>query len=112
MRGIIFAKDLDKGNAQLLNMAQRYKMLQIDTQVKKMKHGFILECANGDYWNVREVNGHARGSSCNVAYVERSIDLETYHCKIAPLLTDFPYSAVRLWGKGSLHIDDCIVLPF
>lgn len=49
MRGIIFCKDLDKGNAELLNVMERYKLMQISTQVKMMKHGYTLECANGDY---------------------------------------------------------------
>ena len=112
MRGIIFAKDLDKGNVQLLDIAQRYEMLQIDTQIRRLKHGFTLECANGDYWSVRSANVRACGARCNIAYVERSIDLETYRCEIAPCLTNFPYSAIRLWGEGNLHIDDCPMLPF
>ena len=112
MRGIIFTKDLDKGNAQLLDMAQKYKMMQIDTQLKRLKDGFVLDCANGDYWSVRSANIRACGIRCNIAYVERSIDVETYRCEIAPCLIDYPYSAIRLWGEGNLHIDDCPMLPF
>ena len=112
MRGIIFAKDLDKGNVQLLDIAQKYEMLQIDTQIRRLKHGFTLECANGDYWSVRSANVRACGARCNIAYIERSIDLETYRCEIAPCLISFPYSAIRLWGEGDLHIDDCPMLPF
>lgn len=112
MRGIIFCKELDKGNAQLLNIMERYKLMGIEVQVKMMKHGYTLECANGDYWKVHNANFRALGARCNIAYVERNIDIETYRCCIAPCMTDFPYSAVRLWGEGNLHIDDTPILPF
>lgn len=112
MRGIIFCKSIDKGNQQLLDMTERYKLMNIATQVKMMKNGFTLECANGDFWSVKSASHHALGARCNIAYIERSIDLDTYNHIIAPCLTSYPYSAVRLWGEGNLHIDDCPMLPF
>ena len=42
MRGIIFCKDLDKGNAELLNVMERYKLMQISTQVKIEKDYHLI----------------------------------------------------------------------
>lgn len=112
MRGIIFCTDIERGNNQLLSLAERYKLMQISCQVKMMKSGYTLECGNGDYWKVHNANIRALGARCNIAYVERNIDYDTYRCCIAPCMTDFPYAAVRLWGEGNLHIDDAPMLPF
>ena len=112
MRGIIFCTDIERGNAQLLNLMDKYKLMDIPVQLKIMKQGYTLECGNDDYWKVHNVNIRTLGSRCNIAYVERNIDYDVYRCCIAPCMTDFPYSATRLWGEGDLHIDDTPELPF
>ena len=112
MRGIIFCTNIEQGNTQLLNLMEKYKLMNTPVQLKIMKQGYTLECGNGDYWKVHNANIKALGARCNIAYVERNIDYDTYRCSIVPCLTDFPYSAVHLWGEGDLHIDDTPDLPF
>lgn len=112
MRGIIFCTDIERGNAQLLNLMDKYKLMDIPVQMQIRKQGYILECGNGDYWKVHNAKVQALGARCNIAYVERNIDYDVYKCYITPCMTDFPYSAIRLWGEGDLHIDDTPDLPF
>ena len=112
MRGIICCTNIEQGNTQLLNLMEKYKLMDMSVQLKIMKQGYTLECGNGDYWKVHNANIRALGARCNIAYVERNIDYDTYRCSIVPCLTDFPYSAVHLWGEGDLHIDDTPDLPF
>lgn len=112
MRGIIFCTDTEKGNAQLLNLMDRYKLMDIPVQIQMRKQGYTLECGNGDYWKVHNANVQVPRARCNIAYVERNIDYDVYRYYIAPCMTNFPYSAIRLWGEGDLHIDDTPELPF
>ena len=112
MRGIIFCTDTERGNAQLLNLMDKYKLMDIPVQMQIRKQGYILECGNGDYWKVHNANALMLGVRCNIAYIERNIDYDVYRCCIAPCLTDFPYSAIHLWGEGDLHIDNTPDLPF
>ena len=107
MRGIVFCKSLNKGNAELINLSEKYKMMNIKSELRMRKEGNVLMCDNGDYWKVTKANIHACGSRCNVAYIERTISVYEYLQFIAPALTDFPFSAIHLWGEGNLHIDDC-----
>jgi len=56
VRGIIFCTDTERGNAQLLNLMDKYKLMDIPVQMQIRKQGYTLECGNGDYWKVHNAN--------------------------------------------------------
>lgn len=112
MRGIIFCKNIEDGNKQLLDIAKNYKFIKIDIQLKKLEKGYSLMCDNGDYWTVASSSSTARGLRCNIAYIQRSIDIDTYYEVIAPCLTSLPYTAIRLFGEGNLRISEQPMPPF
>lgn len=112
MTGIIFCKNIRDGNEQLLNIARNYSKMQIEYELKQFKAGYILACENGDYWKVVSANTLARGHRCNIAYIQRNIDIDTYYEVIAPCLTCLPYSAIRLFGEGNLRISEQPMPPF
>ena len=117
MRGIIFCKDSNsiknEGNSKLREIIEKYKKKEITSSYVFSPNKSFADFSNGDKWEVIVADRSGTcGRRCNIAYVERSIDYKTYCCLISPCLYDFPYSAIRLWGEGDLHIDDRPELPF
>ena len=114
IKGIIYYESsFEKANEELKKMVNRYNQKRIPvTKCHYKKIGSYAEFENGDTWQVVRANESARGYRCNIAYIERSIDYDTYRCIIAPKMIDFPVSAFRLWGEGNLHLDFDPPLPF
>ena len=114
MKGIIYYNSShENGIAQLKQIEENYKMANIPTACGHyMRHGSWIQFENGDIWRVLRAGDNARGYRWNIAYIERSIDLNTYRCIISPSALSFPFSATRLWGEGNLHIFDKVPLPF
>lgn len=114
MKGIIYYESsFEKANEELKKIVDRYNQMQIPVIKCHYKRiGSYAEFKNGDTWQVVKANDSARGFRCNVAYIERCINYDIYRCIIAPKMFDFPYSAMRLWGEGDLHISDEPPLPF
>ena len=114
MEGIIYYESsFETANEELKKMVDRYNQMRIPvTKCHYKKIGSYAEFENGDIWKVVKANDSARGFRCNVAYIERCINYDVYRCIIAPKMFDFPYSAMRLWGEGDLHISDEPPLPF
>lgn len=114
MRGIIYYEsNSENANDELKKMVDRYNQMHIPvTKCHYKKIGSYAEFENGDIWQVVKANESARGYRCNIAYIERSINYNTYRCIIAPKMLDFPFAAMRLWGEGNLHLDFDPPLPF
>lgn len=114
MKGIIYYESsFEKANEELKKMVDRYNQMRIPANKCHYKRiGSYAEFENGDTWKVVKADDSARGYRCNVAYIERSIDYDTYRCIIAPKMIDFPFSALRLWGDGDLHISSEPIMPF
>lgn len=114
MKGIIYYESsFEKANEELKKIVDRYNQMQIPVVKCHYKRiGSYAEFENGDIWKVVKANDSARGFRCNIAYIERCINYDIYRCIIAPKMFDFPYSAMRLWGEGDLHISDEPPLPF
>lgn len=114
MKGIIYYEsNFEKANEELKKIVDKYNRMQISViRCYYKRIGSYAEFENGDTWQVVKANDSARGNRCNIAYIERSIDYDTYRYIIAPKMLDFPFSAFRLWGEGDLHISDEPPLPF
>lgn len=114
MKGIIFCGSTrENGNKELEEIVNRYNQMKIETTRKVYsKLGSWAEFENGDTWKVVYASDNARGYRCNVAYVERCIDYDTYRTVIMRCLTAAPFTAINLWGEGNLHISPEIPLPF
>lgn len=76
------------------------------------KSGSYARFENGDTWQVVKANDGARGYRCNIAYIERCINRDIYYCIIARMIKNFPFSGIRLWGEGNLHLNFEPPLPF
>ena len=114
MKGIIYYEsNSENANDELKKLVDKYNQMQIPVvKCHYRKIGSYAQFENGDIWQVVKANESARGYRCNIAYIERSINYDTYRCIIAPKMFNFPYSAIRLWGEGDLHISDEPPLPF
>lgn len=114
MKGIIYYESsFEIANEELKKIIDKYNQSHIPvTKCHYKKIGSYAEFENGDIWKVVKANDSARGCRCNIAYIERCINYDIYRCIIAPKMFDFPYSAIRLWGEGDLHISDEPPLPF
>lgn len=114
IKGIIYYEsDFIKANEELKKIVDQYNFMNIPVeQCHYKKIGSYARFENGDTWQVVRANESARGYRCNIAYIERSIDYNTYRCIIAPKMIDFPYSGYRLWGEGNLYLNFDPPLPF
>lgn len=114
MKGIIqYRDDYSKGIEQLKIMINKYERMKIPvTENHFSKYDTYVVFENGDTWKVVGARECGRANRCNVAYVERNIDYDIYKTIIAPTMINFPFSAVRFWGEGNLHISDEPPLPF
>lgn len=106
MKGIIYYNsNYENGIAQLKQIEENYKMANISaTRSHYMRHGSWIQFENGDIWRVVRAGENARGYKWNIAYIERSIDLNIYSYIISPAALNFPFSAIHLWGEGTLYI--------
>ena len=114
MKGIIFyGSNFINGNEKLEEIINKYTQMKIGI-VKNVynNYGSCVEFENGDVWKVAKANDMSRGHRCNVAYVERCIDYNTYNCIVRPCVTLLPFSAINLWGNGDLHISSEPIAPF
>ena len=114
MKGIIFyGSSYEKANEELKKIVDRYNRMRIPVIKCHYKRiGSYAKFENGDIWRVLEAKDSARGYRWNIAYIERSINLDAYRCIISPGAFDFPFAAIRLWGEGNLHLDFDPPLPF
>ena len=114
MKGIIYYESsCEKANEELKKIVDRYNQMHIPvTKCHYKRIGSYVCFWNGDIWQVVRANEHARGYRYNIAYIERSIDYNTYRRIIAPKMIDFPYSGYKLWGEGNLHLNIDPPLPF
>ena len=114
MKGIIWYKDdYSKGIEQLKIIIDNYGRMKIPiTKNHFSKYDTYAVFENGDIWKVVGARECGRANRCNVAYVERNIDYNIYRTIICPCMICFPFSAVRFWGEGNLHISDELLLPF
>lgn len=114
MTGTIWCKEYTKGNNMLKKVVADYGQMRITPNYynNSIKIGNFVEFENGDNWKVVKATDSNRGVRSNIAYIDRSIDMETVKCIIHPTLTSMPFSAYRLYGEGDLHLTDEIPLPF
>lgn len=108
MMGIIYHNaNSVAGNAKLMEIVANYEMANISVVKRHYgKYGAYAQFENGDIWRVLGAHDGSRGYRCNIAYIERSISLDTYRTIIYPSLLNQPYSAIHLWGQGSLYITE------
>lgn len=108
MKGIIFYNS-NRENAikEMEKIIKKYEQIKIKS-VRYIYNSYqcLTEFENGDIWKIVKANDSARGDRCNVAYIERSIYYDTYHCIIAPMMTALPFSALCLWSDGDLYLTD------
>lgn len=114
MIGSIWCNNYSTGNNMLIKIVSQYGQKGIFPIEYKngVKTYHSVEFDNGDKWCVCKATDSFRAYKSNIAYIERSIDINTIKCIILPTLIDFPFSAYHLFGKGNLHLTDEEPLPF
>lgn len=115
MKGIIWYKEnREEAIEMLVQMIKRYEeFLGVKTEkqhIANLNSWALFE--NGDTWKVLRASESNRGHRCNIAYVDRSIDWDSFVTIVRPKIMELPYCAIHLWGEGNLHIDDTVPLPF
>lgn len=109
---IYYNSNSEAGNAKLKEIIANYEMARIPAvKICYAKYRSWAQFENGDIWRVLGANDGSRGYRCNVAYVERSISFDTYRVVICPAMRNHPYSAIHLWGEGSLYIMEDFSMP-
>lgn len=104
MRGIIWARYLEDGKQQLLQMKKNYEDMNIKPVREIMHSGdMAITFDNGDYWRVVRVSESARGYRANVSYVDAGIDSEFMECVIRPTTIARPYNAIHFYYPSRMR---------
>lgn len=106
MRGLIWYKNKNVGLEKLEYLIDQYKMGGIKVRERKNSFNPYVVFENGDYWTLVSATENSRGYRCNINYIERAIDFETYATLIARTTINFPYHGIAFYGEGDLHIAD------
>ena len=98
MRGIVYGKTIERAEIQLEKIIEDYKRMSIEPEtIHKIRNNFSVEFLNGDYWIAVGASDSARGRACNIAYIDRDIDIEIVECIIKPTIKSLPYQAYRYY---------------
>ena len=113
MRGIVWGSTIASAKSKLDDIADEYIKFgyRVEDQ-SNSKFNTYVTFSNGDMWRAVRACESMRGIRCNVSYIERNIDYDIYctiiqHCTSRP-----PFTAIRFYGEGNLHITDKTELPF
>ena len=109
-----YRDDVNKGIGMLKQVVIDYALANIEpSYCNYSKSNAYVTFENGDKWSVLGARHSSRGAASNIAYIERSIDYDTYRTIILPTVKNYPFRAIHLWGEGNLHITDEVQLfPF
>ena len=106
MRGLIWYKNKNEGLKKLEHLICQYEMAGIKVRERKNSFNPYVIFENDDYWTLVSAAENSRGYRCNISYIERAIDFETYATIIARTTKDFPYHCIACYGEGDLHSAD------
>lgn len=77
MKGIVWYNYLESGLHKIAEIAKEYERCNIPLRKHTVTtHTVTLYYENGDEWRVARASDSARGSACNISYIERSIPIE------------------------------------
>ena len=114
MKGIVWGSTFANASEKLTEIVDRYIKAgyEIENQVHSKNTHYVL-FTNGDTWRAVRASDNVRGSKWNISYSERNIDSDIYFTIIEPCTSVLPFTAIRFYGEGNLHITDKISeLPF
>ena len=99
MKGIVYGKTFKRAEIQLQKIIEDYEKMGMGPEniykIRKSVNNFSVEFLNGDYWIAVGASENSRGRACNIAYIDRDIDIEIVECIIKPTIKSLPYQAHR-----------------
>ena len=114
MKGVVWGSTFANASEKLTEIVDRY--IKAGYEIENQVHSKNTHCVlftNGDTWRAVRASDNARGNRCNISYIERDIDYNVYRTVVEPSTTLLPFTAIRFYGEGNLHITDKITeLPF
>lgn len=101
MIGIVWYNKREEGIRQMEQIEEDYRIsYNINPESKtRGTTTYSLIFPNGDYWTLVPANTNARGHSCNISYIDRSIPASTVQTIIYPATRRPPYTAYHFYGK-------------
>ena len=101
MRGIVYGSTFEKAKTQLEKIIEDYQKIGIEINGRRgfrVAHNSMdVVFINGDQWTAVRASENSRGRACNIAYIDRDIDIEIVECIIKPTIKSFPYQAHRYY---------------
>ena len=93
MKAIIWGTTFEKASKKLDEIEKEYERYKTAKLIRKTKtkNYHILEFDNEDYWMARSTMESARGSRCNISYIEATMPLEFIDTVIKPCTSAGPY---------------------
>ena len=102
MRAIVWGTTFERASKKLDEIEEEYKRYRTAKLIKKTKtkNQHILEFDNKDYWIAKSARESARGSRCNISYIEATIPLEFIDTVIKHCTSAGPYQAFKYFYLG------------
>lgn len=100
MRGIVFGRDRQTADKELKFIIDKYQFINIKYD-RYIVNSSATECylSNGDHWLAVGSTDCLRGMACNIAYIDRGINIDTINYIILPMVKSYPYTAVHYYGE-------------
>lgn len=102
MKAIVWGNTLEEASEKLDEIEEKYEQYGTAKLIRKTKtkNSHILEFDNKDYWMARSARESARGSRCNISYIEATIPLEFIDTVIKQCTSAGPYQAFKYFYSG------------
>ena len=97
MRGIVYGKTFKRAETKLQEIIENYKKIGIEPNSIYKNNYYSVEFPNRDDWIAVGASENSHGRTCNIAYIDRDIDIEIIERIIKPTIKSFPYQAYRYY---------------
>ena len=102
MKAIVWGNTFERASKKLDEIEKEYERYRTAKLIRKTKtkNYHILEFDNKDYWEAKSARESARGSRCNISYIEATIPLEFIDTVIKHCTSAGPYQAIKYFYTG------------
>lgn len=98
MKGIVYGNTFERADKQLEKIIKEYDLVNIQKlSERKNQRRHEIVYANGDYWEALSACESCRGKSCNIAYIDGTIEKNLIVNVVNPTIKAMPYRAYHYY---------------
>lgn len=102
MKAIVWGNTFERASKKLDEIEKEYERYRTAKLIKKTKTKsyHMLKFDNNDYWIAQSARESAKGSRCNISYIDTMIPLEFIDTVIKYCTSAGPYQAIKYFYVG------------